>query len=84
MADAVLQELLHQLNTYLAGTATLKEVWQWLMKNIWATEEDRRDPVVASIAQPLLLFLSEYQAGHRTMDEAREFIRGFVWQPIND
>ena len=74
MLDPLAQEVRLRLRSYLAGQATLRELWLWLQTNIVATGVERTNAQVLAITGPLLLNLYEYSSGRRTEPELRSLL----------
>lgn len=74
MLDPLAQEVRLRLRAYLAGQATLRDLWLWLQTNIAATGVERANAQVLAISGPLLLHLYEFSNGHRTEAELRTLL----------
>jgi len=66
-----------RLAAYLAGTATLKSVYDWLVAETWDIEQ-RHDPEAEALTYEIKGPLAEHSSGFISEDELRRLLRPLV------
>ena len=62
---------------FLCGSADLGALREWLAPIVWDIE-DARDEAAEALAYGIELAISEYDHGHRTIDELRKSLASLV------
>ena len=70
-----------KLAEYLSGDVSLADLYDWLVDHVIASERAQRDPDVRAVIGNTILYLYEYQAGHRTRDEIRRYVAARLEAP---
>ncbi len=71
---ALHQDILGQLELYLAGGISIAEFEEWFFPATWNVHKSG-DTVAERLHGPLALHLSEFDRGHWTEEELREQLR---------
>ncbi len=67
-----------QLQAFVRRDLTLPGLYDWLVDHVIATEDMDRDPAVKAVIGNTILYLYEYQAGHRTREDIRKYVAGLL------
>ena len=67
-----------RLAAFVQRESSLTELYNWLTEHIVATGAEVQDTALRDALGHTILYLYEYQGGHRTSEEIREYVAGLT------
>lgn len=78
MPNTLHAEARRQLEAFVQRESSLTELYNWLTEHIVATGAEVEDPALRDALGHTILYLYEYQDGHRISEDIREYVAGLT------
>lgn len=71
-------DVVAQVQRYLAGELSRDELQDWLVPLVWNPDSGGLDPQTDDLVNSIQLYLAEFTGGHLTENELREYLHALL------